>query len=252
MSCEEDDDWWDDPEPIVKVKNINIENTTISKEELLKIQEALTICLDRKLEKLNLLLKQMNIYQFGNSLIVNDRYNIALNFIEIVKNFGMDISLVNLSGLKGKTYVISDKITKLLEILNNKYNFNNVVNILNTPVGVEINNLVFDNYKYLDNIYDLKLCELLKEIKLNGFVSISGTETFVNGISQGIVSDNDDITTKLKDYLKLIKQEICNNNKNLQYGTIEIIYTRARQMGYSVEKVVKGKEVQLVLERIEV
>lgn len=252
MSCEEDDDWWDDPEPIVEVKNINIENTTISKEELLKIQEALTICLDRKLEKLNLLLKQMNIYKFGNSLIVNDRYNIALNFIEIVKNFGMDISLVNLSGLKGKTYVISDKITKLLEILNNKYNFNNVVNILNTPVGVEINNLVFDNYKYLDNIYDLKLCELLKEIKLNGFVSISGTETFVNGISQGIVSDNDDITTKLKDYLKLIKQEICNNNKNLQYGTIEIIYTRARQMGYSVEKVVKGKEVQLVLERIEV
>lgn len=252
MSCEEDDDWWDDPEPIVEVKNINIENTTISKEELLKIQEALTICLDRKLEKLNLLLKQMNIYQFGNSLIVNDRYNIALNFIEIVKNFGMDISLANLSGLKGKTYVISDKITKLLEILNNKYNFNNVVNILNTPVGVEINNLVVDNYKYLDNIYDLKLCELLKEIKLNGFVSISGTETFVNGISQGIVSDNDNITTKLKDYLKLIKQEICNNNKNLQYGTIEIIYTRARQMGYSVEKVVKGKEVQLVLERIEV
>ena len=43
MSCEEDDDWWDDPEPIVKVKNINIENTTISKEELLKIQEAVTI-----------------------------------------------------------------------------------------------------------------------------------------------------------------------------------------------------------------
>ena len=58
MSCEEDDDWWDDPEPIVEIKQINIENTTISRKELLTIEAALKMCLDRKLERLNLILGQ--------------------------------------------------------------------------------------------------------------------------------------------------------------------------------------------------
>jgi hypothetical protein len=37
----------------------------------------------------------------------------------------------------------------------------------------------------------------------------------------------------------------------MQNGTTEILYHRARQMGYSVEKKVKGKEVQLVLVRLQ-
>ena len=48
-----------------------------------------------------------------------------------------------------------------------------------------------------------------------------------------------------------IQKQACENNRNVQYGTTEILYARARQMGYSVIKEVKGKEVQLVLARIE-
>ena len=41
------------------------------------------------------------------------------------------------------------------------------------------------------------------------------------------------------------------NNAHMQNGTTQILYSRARQMGYSVEKKVSGKEVQLVLVRVQ-
>ena len=251
MSCEEDDDWWDDPKPIVDVKQINIENMTISKSELLTIENALILCLDRKLERLNLLLKQMNVYQVDDSLIVNDRYNIALNFIEIVKSFGIDISVIQIQGLKGKTYLINDKITKLLKVLGVKYDFLKIIKIIENSKSVNFETINSNNYENLENVYDGELSNFLLEIKTKGFVSVNGTETFIDGISKGVDSDNSRVTQKLKTYLESIKKEVCDNNKHLQNGSVEILYTRARQMGYSVEKIVKGKEIQLVLERIE-
>ena len=47
MSEEWDDNGWDDSEPIIEVKKINVDITTISQKELLTIEEAMTVCLDR-------------------------------------------------------------------------------------------------------------------------------------------------------------------------------------------------------------
>lgn len=251
MSCEDDDYGWDDPEPIVEIRKINLLITTISKKELSTIEEAMLLCLDRKLEKLNLLLKQMNVYQIGSSLLVNDRYNTALNFIEIVKGFGIDIEQVNVNGLRGKTYILGDKITKLLNVLGTEYDFSRIIDIKSLPTGIDSTKLKLFDYSFLDNIYDSELSDLLKEIKMHGKVSINGTETLIDGVSQGIFSDQERIVEKLKKYLTDIQKQACENNRNVQYGTTEILYARARQMGYSVVKEVKGKEVQLVLTRIE-
>ena len=251
MSCEEDDDWWDDPEPIVEIKQINIENTTISRKELLTIEEALKMCLDRKLERLNLILGQTNIYQVDDLLIVNDRYNVASNLVQIVEAFGMNISLVQVQGFKGKTYVISDKITQLLKMLGTTYNFSNALNILEKPQNVNLDSRYFYDNKGLEDVYDKELSGFLLDIKSKGFVSIQGVETIIDEVSQGIVSNNASVTQKLKKYLIDIKNENCKNNKNLQYGTVEILNMRARQMGYTVEKVVRDKEVQLVFARID-
>jgi hypothetical protein len=106
-------------------------------------------------------------------------------------------------------------------------------------------------YDALNQTYDSELTALLTEIKHQGRVRIQGTETLIDGVSQGIVSDQARISEKLKKYLVDIKKQACENNKNVQYGTTEILYTRARQMGYSVQKEVKGNQVQLVLVRVE-
>ena len=251
MSCEDDDYGWDDPEPIIEVRKINVDITTISQKELLTIEEAMTVCLDRKLEKLNLLLKMMNVYQVGDCLLVNDRYNAVLDFIKTVEAFGMDIKQVNVAGLRGKTYLIGDVITKLLRVMGTSYNFSNILDVKELPATANMDGVQLFGYDALNQTYDSELTALLTEIKRQGRVRIQGTETLIDGVSQGIVSDQAHISEKLKKYLIDIKKQVCVNNKNVQYGTTEILYTRARQMGYSVQKEVKGNQVQLVLVRVE-
>ena len=251
MSCEDDDYGWDDPEPIIEVRKINVDITTISQNELLTIEEAMTVCLDRKLEKLNLLLKMMNVYQVGDCLLVNDRYNAVLDFIKTVEAFGMDIKQVNVAGLRGKTYLIGDVITKLLRVMGTSYNFSNILDVKELPATANMDGVQLFGYDALNQTYDSELTALLTEIKRQGRVRIQGTETLIDGVSQGIVSDQARISEKLKKYLVDIKKQACENNKNVQYGTTEILYTRARQMGYSVQKEVKGNQVQLVLVRVE-
>lgn len=251
MSCEDDDYGWDDPEPIIEVRKINVDITTISQKELLTIEEAMTVCLDRKLEKLNLLLKMMNVYQVGDCLLVNDRYNAVLDFIKTVEVFGMDIKQVNVAGLRGKTYLIGDVITKLLRVMGTSYNFSNILDVKELPATANMDGVQLFGYDALNQTYDSELTAFLTEIKRQGRVRIQGTETFIDGVSQGIVSDQARISEKLKKYLVDIKKQACENNKNVQYGTTEILYTRARQMGYSVQKEVKGNQVQLVLVRVE-
>jgi hypothetical protein len=247
----DDDDVWDDPEPIVEVRKIDVDITTISQKELLTIEEAMTVCLDRKLEKLNLLLKMMTVYQVGDCLLVNDRYNAVLDFIKTVEAFGMDIKQVNVAGLRGKTYLIGDVITKLLRIMGTSYNFSNILDVKELPATANMDGVQLFGYDALNQTYDSELTALLTEIKRQGRVRIQGTETLIDGVSQGIVSDQARISEKLKKYLVDIKKQACENNKNVQYGTTEILYTRARQMGYSVQKEVKGNQVQLVLVRVE-
>ena len=251
MSEEWDDDGGYDPEPIIEVRKINVDITTISQKELLTIEEAMTVCLDRKLEKLNLLLKMMNVYQVGNCLLVNDRYNAVLDFIKTVEAFGMEIKQVNVAGLRGKTYLIGDVITKLLRVMGTSYNFSNILDVKELPATANLDGVQLFGYDALNQTYGSELTVLLTEIKRQGHVRIQGTETLIDGVSQGIVSDQARISEKLKKYLVDIKKQACENNKNVQYGTTEILYTRARQMGYSVQKEVKGNQVQLVLVRVE-
>ena len=50
---------------------------------------------------------------------------------------------------------------------------------------------------------------------------------------------------------KDLNKSIRKINKELVEGTTKLIHSRARQMGYAVEQVKKGKEIQLVLVRMQ-
>ena len=47
------------------------------------------------------------------------------------------------------------------------------------------------------------------------------------------------------------EQTVSKANSDMLNGTTKLIYSRARQMGYAVEEVKKGKDVQLVLVRLQ-
>lgn len=250
MSCEDDDYGRDDPEPIIEVKKINVCLTTITREHINKIEKGLSLCLDRKLNKLNLLLKQMNVYLVNGTLVINDKYKTTLNFIDTVNAFGMDIKEVKVDGFKGKTYLISDKIIKLLHVLGANYDWSSEVEIKTLPQVAKINFNDLFEYKELDKVYNSSLKKYLSKIRSDGSLFIEGQETFIDGISQGVVSNSKEVEVELQNYLSNSQHEACTNNRNVQYGTTEILYERARQMGYSVEKTVENDEVQLVLVRL--
>jgi hypothetical protein len=64
-------------------------------------------------------------------------------------------------------------------------------------------------------------------------------------------SNEDSIQTQLKSFAERSKQTVSKANADMLNGTTKLIYSRARQMGYAVEEVKKGKDVQLVLVRLQ-
>lgn len=248
MSAEDDDYGWDDPEPIVEIKNITLTCRAITSEQIQMMITGLATCLDRKIDKLNLLLKSMNVYECDGQLIVNDRYGISHDFYDVVHQFGMDIAETDISGLKGKTYIVCDRIKKLLEILGYDYRWDRIVTGMKNE-SFQVNPQDFFTYQGVSARYGEELQAFLREIRKTGCVHRQGKETFIDGVSQGVVSDVARVEAELQRFAEDIRNEANSNNKHLQYGTTELLYARARQMGYSVEKTVSGSTVQLVLVR---
>lgn len=219
--------------------------------KILEIDDILILCLDRKLEKLNILLKHVDVYMVNDNLIVHDKYNTLFNFKEVANAFGMDVKEEIVTGLKGKTYILGDEITKLLTISEKSYNFGKILNIKELKNEININPSQLFNYANLDIVYDDELKFFLNELKESGGIVVEDIGSIVEGIIKTVESSRNEITGKLKKYLNNIEKQVSKNNEYLQKGTTELIYNRARQMGYSVKKEIKNKQVQLVLVRTE-
>ena len=242
----------------VKVE-INIDILSVSK--VLEIESAMKECLEQKLEKLNIILKSMNVYSCGEFLLINDRYGIGLDVKELAQASGMKILPVVNSGLRGKTYIVSDDLVHFLKIMGIEYQFGST--IANAPTTTEIQQIVSKNvldFSSVNRTYDNEIASIFQKIKRDGKFSIEGIETiaedidddqYVGSRSLGIESDKGRIEAKLKTFLGNVEKQVSMNNAHMQNGTTQILYSRARQMGYSVEQKVNGKEVQLVLVRLQ-
>ena len=63
--------------------------------------------------------------------------------------------------------------------------------------------------------------------------------------------DANSIKNRLLSLAKKTEKTINGTNQQLRDGTSKLIYARARQMGYAVQEIKKGKQTQLVLVRYE-
>lgn len=252
MSEEWDDDVWDDPEPIIEtiMREITINNVRAC--DIKAFEKCLISCIEQKLEKLNIIAKQMNVYAVADHLVINDRYSICPSFAKIVESFGMSIREVSISGLRGKTYLVSDEIVAILHKISSSYRFGESIANATTMSIIE-DAVLTERFRYsdIDVKYDAELVSYVEEILHSGVMTILGKETLIDGVSQGVESNFIAVQSKLGNLLGEIEKQVKRNNKNMQNGTTEIVYHRARQMGYAVEKKVTGKEVQLVLVRLQ-
>ena len=253
----DDDDVWDEPviDVVTENKIIELDITTISKKELIQIQEMAKYASNQKLQKLNILLKNMSVFLHDNTLLVNDRYNICPDLINIAKVLGLEIKEVNCE-LRGKNYIISDKLTNLIRTIDSSYSYGDCAK--NNEITAEIKEVISTN-KY-NTIVDFELSSFLHQIMKDGKLTITGsqqiTSTYEDGIlineeKQEIVSNKDEVTQKLKTFLSQTSDILQNANDNLRDGTAELLYSRARQMGYAVEESRNGDKIELVLVRYE-
>lgn len=235
-------------------ETVEVKIDTCNKKELEELEKSVVSSINQKLEKLNILIKNCDIYTNNNCVLVQDRFNICSSLKEVAAAFGLKCELVNCS-LKGKTYLITDQLLGVLKQIDVNYNFGS--NIANKELAAEIEDIMG---KFGTNKIDPAILEMVRNIKKNGVFTTSKTrevsQTFYDGRlidhSEGDWStDECVIRDRLLKMSKEAENVVKKTNANLRDGTTKLIYTRAKQMGYAVQEVKKGTQTQLVLVRYE-
>ena len=235
-------------------ETVEVKIDTCNKKELEELEKSIVSSINQKLEKLNILIKNCDIYSNGNCILVHDRFNICSGLKEVTEAFGLECELVNCS-LKGKTYLITDQLLRVLKQIDVQFIFGS--NVANKELVDEIEGIMGE---FGTNKIDPAILEMVRNIKKNGVFTTSKTrevsQTFYDGRlighSEGDWStDEGVIRERLLKMSKEAENVVKRTNANLRDGTTKLIYTRARQMGYTVQEVKKGTKTQLVLVRYE-
>ena len=233
---------------------IEIKINCIDKSSVCEIENAAISAVKQKLDKLNIILKNLNVYCYENTLLVNDRYGISKDLEEIASAFGLNIQAVE-CGLRGKSYIFQDTLIELISATDATFS---IAEYANCQMTHELISVIEKNK--IQGIPEADITEILKEIKEKGYYSVNGkqkvTTVYYDGriIEQNfgeVVSDEAKISARLNNYMTEAKSAVNKTNENLRDGTVKLLYSRARQMGYSVKEERVGTQVQLVLVRCE-
>lgn len=235
-------------------ETVEVKIDTCNKKELEELEKSIISSIIQKLDKLNVLIKNCDVYSNGNCILVHDRFNVCSSLKEVAEAFGLECELVNCS-LKGKTYLITDQLLRVLKQIDVQFNFGS--NVVNKDLVDEIEDIMGE---FGINKIDSAILEMARNIKKNGVFTTSKTrevsQTFYDGRlidhSEGDWStDEGVIRERLLKMSKEAENVVKRTNANLRDGTTKLIYTRARQMGYAVQEVKNGTQTQLVLVRYE-
>ncbi len=218
------------------------------------IEETAKLILKQKLDKLNILLKNLNVYYFNDKLFINDRYNTCRELEEIAQSFGFIVKQVNCS-LKGKNYIMTDELLHILSSVGSGYDLSQYAN---KEITEEIKKIIVENL--IDGNKNDNITDMIREILAKGFISTTGTQKvtsvyedsrLIKETREDIVSDRSKIEKKVLSFVERSKTVLEKGNEQMQNGTVKLLYHRARQMGYSVKEERKGTQIQLVLVRAE-
>lgn len=233
---------------------IEVKITCIDKKTIEVIEKTAVTAINQKLEKLNSLFKNLNVYCVEDVLVVNDRYGVCKDFPEIAQAFGFEVKQTE-CGLKGRSYVLQDELIGIIRMLDPQFTPEKFANSVATA---ELISLIKNEIK--KNKSDLKLTEILAAVKTQGYYSVTGkqqiTTTYydnsVIGQKEGkVISNREQVEAMLNGYANNAKVSLERANENLRDGTVKLLCSRARQMGYAVKEERNGKQVQLVLVRVE-
>lgn len=236
-----------------EIEEVRIE--CCDKNEIETLEKSIISSIEQKLEKLNIIIKNCNVYGYGDFLFVNDRYNICSSLIEIATAFGLNVKQIQCP-LKGNNYIITDELLTILKQFDREIEFGR--NVINQKMSEQVMSIISQNTN--ETIIDSDILMMVKNIKRNGQYVTTRTREIIETTEDGYLieryegqwmSDVNKIKEKLTQISRNSKDIVNKTNAQLRDGTAKLIYTRARQMGYSVQEVKKGTQTQLVLVRCE-
>ena len=228
---------------------------TCNKAEIELMEKSIISVISQKVSKINILIKNCNVYSYNGNILVNDRYNICSDLIMVAEAFGLNIKQIECS-LRGKNYLITDNLLNTLKQLDSTLEFGKEISNKNLTEGIK--NIIDNNMA--ESIIDEDILDMVNNIKKNGQYTVTREREVITterdnkilSIKKGIWSvDTNKIRDKLLSLAKATEQTINGTNQQLRDGTSKLIYARAKQMGYAVQEIKKGKQTQLVLVRYE-
>lgn len=240
-----------------EVEEVRIE--CCDKKEIEDLEKTIKNALEQKTEKLNVLIKNCNIYSFGGVILVNDRYNICSDLTTVAEALGLTINPVQCS-LRGKNYIITDELVAFLLQFGITFDFG--ANISNQSLDATIKDIIIKNTPKRE--ISQSILDMVSNIKANGqyvttrtreiteeYDEDGGYRSLVGRSESAWVSDAEAVRGQLMEISKNAQNTVNRTNAQLCDGTAKLIYARARQMGYAVQEVKKGTQTQLVLVRCE-
>lgn len=239
-----------------EIQQVRIE--CFNKKEIDVLIKTIRLALEQKAEKLNVLIKNCNVYCDNGAILVNDRYGICNDIVSVAGALGMTINPIQCS-LRGKTYVVTDKLVTYLRQFGVEFEFGKTVQ--NQTPDASIKTIIKQNCPVSE--IDQDILAMIGNIMANGeFVTTRKRKVKVvyedgvltQRLSEGewtSDTDIDAVRTRLMDLSRKAQDTVNKTNTALRDGTAKLIYARARQMGYAVQEVKKGTQTQLVLVRYE-
>ena len=193
--------------------------------DILKLEDSLILALEQKLNKLNIVVKNFNVYVKDGMILVNDSYNMCPELITLSESLGFKIKKLETS-LKGKTYLISDDIVDTLRQFNRDYNFKS--KIANKEVDAQVEKIIDENK--FNFIVDNKILGMISNIKENGvYLEIAKQEIitnykddkFVSRELGDVISNKDSIKEELLKLSNKTQEMINNTNSKLKQKPVK-------------------------------
>ena len=188
---------------------VEIKLDEIKANDLVELEETLCNVMVQKLEKLNILIKETNIYSHNGHLRINDRYRICADLEEIARAFGFEIKKINCS-LRGNNYIVSDALVSLLKEIGVSYAFGE--SIANQTATGEIKAIIENNA--ISETIKGDLLEIAKNIRQNGSYTMTKIREVVTeyyddqfrGQTKGAWDSNEGtVQTQLKAFAERIR-----------------------------------------------
>lgn len=232
---------------------VEIKIDGISKKELVSLIELAEKSIIMKLEKLNIIMKKMQVYHCNDILLVNDRYDICPEFDTIVSAFGINVNKIACK-LKGATYILQEPLIQLIKLLKKDFSLEKFAN-KNLPEEIK---------SYIKQVKKQYCCNkneenMLIQILQRGHYFAEGQRLIIEQtvddrttktIGNAELMDNN-IESTIKQLAKDLSNKINKTNEQVRDGTCQLINARAKQMGYIVEQKKVNNQIQLVLVRNE-